>query len=348
VTIGSLAVNITANTERLTAGFNKARDMMGGFVNKMSAGAAAVTASFGAMLKGFESTGSQLHDMSVATGVSADQLSFLKYAAEQSGGSLELIGKAFKELQAKGVDPKLFTEIATRLASVKDPTLRAGEAIEWFGKRTGTAILPMLENLPALQQKFTELGGTFTDKMATAADTLGDAMGDLKLSLASVSNTIATQLAPVVTQATDYITSHIGIIREWINENPMLVKAIAATALGLTVVAPILYGISTAINVLKTSLAALTVVAALAEKHPVLLALTGAALLGTAAYQHFSAPSAPPTGTGASRSWTPDPTAKATAENTKAQVQLTKEQNDLLRQMAGGQNQVKLAVVGVR
>lgn len=233
---------------------------MGGFAQKMAAASAAVTASFGGMLKLFDSTGSELKDMSAATGISVENLSFLKYAAEQSSTSLGTITKAAKNLLQKGINPDQFLNIASSIAAVKDPTERAQAAFEVFGKKAGFAILPLLEDLPALKTRFEQLGGSFTDKMAKAADALGDSLGDLKLGLSNLTFAIAQQLAPAVTQFNNFVAEHMTSIRAWIAENGTLVKAIAFTAFGITVVTPIIYAMDKAVKVLTTSFTALNTV----------------------------------------------------------------------------------------
>jgi hypothetical protein len=209
-TIGSLAVNIVATTDKFIAGIHNAQGVLAGFVKKTSLAGAAVTAAFAGMLKKFESAGSQLFDLSKSTGLSVEKLSFLKFAAEQSGTSLSVMTKAARELQKDGIDPNKFEDIARSIAGITDPTKRAQAAFEAFGIRSGQALLPMLKDIPELQKRFQSLGGEFTTKMATAADSLGDSMGELRLVLSNIGHTIAAEVAPVVTDLTKFITDNVG------------------------------------------------------------------------------------------------------------------------------------------
>ena len=66
----------------------KAATVMGG----------AITASMGAMILSFGKTGSELHDLSLKTGMSVEALAGLKYAAEQTGQVLVMWKWLYAEL----------------------------------------------------------------------------------------------------------------------------------------------------------------------------------------------------------------------------------------------------------
>lgn len=249
-TIGSLAVNITAVTDKFVSGIRTARNTLSDFSGKVSLIAGGVTAAIGGMLSSFDSTGSELHDLSTQTGIAVEKLSFLKYAAEQSSAGLDTFVKATRVLQDKGMDPNKFGMIAKAIASIKDPTERAGLAIDWFGKKIGPALLPMINDLPELQRRFEQLGGAFTDKMAKSADALGDSLGDLKLALGTIRNEIAAALAPAVTKLTNLVAENMGGIRKWIAENESLVQIVAGTAAALTLLAPAMVTLSSAVTIL--------------------------------------------------------------------------------------------------
>jgi hypothetical protein len=229
--IGSLAVSLVANTEPFTKGLKRAQSMLGSFQSKLATIGGAL--GFSAMLKNFESVGSELHDLSAATGISVENLDFFKYAAEQSGASLENFTKAARELQSKGIDPNRFLEIASSIAAIENPTQRAQKAFGVFGKKAGAPLLAMLKDLPALRKRFEELGGAMTTEMADKADELGDSLGDVKRGLLNIANAIAFDLAPAVTKANTFLANHSGIIRQWITDNGDIVDALGFTALAI-------------------------------------------------------------------------------------------------------------------
>lgn len=284
--IGSLAVNIVAKTDQLINGLLKGRNALAKFTSGMSVlgsslagiGIARITASF-------EGLGSTLHDLSVSTGMSVEKLSFLKYAADQSGASIDSITKAAKELLDKGFDPNNFENVAASIAAIADPVQRAKAAIDIFGKKAALGLLPLINDLPALRQRFDELGGTFTGKMASAADAMGDSFGDAKLAIQGVVNTAMNELAPTIITISNLIAENLGGVREWIDNHQVLVTSIAAVVVGLTAAIPVLYGINTAIGVLTVSMKGLAIASAFLMKNPLIAAIVGVGLLGAAAYK---------------------------------------------------------------
>src|SRR4051812_28253390 len=111
-TIGSLQVNIVANTENFTKGIQSVQKMAKSLRQNIQFVGAAAGGALVGIFSMFESVGSQLHDLSEVTGINVEKLDFLKYAAEQSGAGLETLTKAARELQTKGIDPNRFEEIA--------------------------------------------------------------------------------------------------------------------------------------------------------------------------------------------------------------------------------------------
>jgi hypothetical protein len=202
---------------------------------RIGAAGAAMTAPFAASLKVFADTGSQLHDLSQRTGISVRSLSELKFAAEQSGASLEAIAMAARNMQQNGLDPRTFDEVAARIAAIQDPTQRAQAAFQAFGKTAGSELLPVLTDLESLRQKARDLGLTMSDEAAAKADALGDAMGALKSSVRAVVSAIGEALAPELTRLTDRLTMNTGKIVEWIGENKNLVVSLGAVAAAVTV-----------------------------------------------------------------------------------------------------------------
>jgi hypothetical protein len=323
--IGSLAVNIVAATDKFISGIHNAQGVLAGFVKKTSLAGAAVTAAFAGMLKKFESAGSQLFDLSKSTGLSVEKLSFLKFAAEQSGTSLSVMTKAARQLQKDGIDPNKFEQIARSIAGITDPTKRAQAAFEAFGIRSGQALLPMLKDIPELQKRFQSLGGEFTTKMATAADSLGDSMGELRLVLSNIGHTIAAEVAPAVTGLTKFITDNSAAVRTWISDHGTLIRNVAILAATLGTVVPALYAINTAISVVTKSIVGLRIAALAASSHPLIAALAVLAAGGVAAHSYF-------------KQATPSPNASS---------KQAQEQTAILRQIAS-QPSTQLKVAGVR
>src|SRR4051812_34551393 len=111
---GGAYVSLSTKDQGLSAGLSRAKDMLGGFAKGVAivgaATAAAAVGSIAVAVREFVSMGSALQDVSNRTGVSAENLSELQYAAEQSGASLEDVEKGLKRM-AKNGDKRTFDQV---------------------------------------------------------------------------------------------------------------------------------------------------------------------------------------------------------------------------------------------
>jgi hypothetical protein len=233
---------------------------------KLAGAGALITTPFVASLKVFADTGSALDDLSQRTGISVQALSELKFAAEQSGASLDTIGKAARAMQKNGLDPRTFDEVVSSIAAIENPTMRAQKAFEVFGTRAGSELLPMLENLAALRDQARNLGVTMDDQTAKSAARLDDAFAALKSSVTAIAVAIGAAVAPAVTTLTELITANMGTVIQWLKENGVLVAGVAALGAGLTVLGGILgaaglafAGVTTAVAALLTPVGAVAI-----------------------------------------------------------------------------------------
>ena len=136
----------------------------------MTAGGGGILAPLAGAVKMFADMGSELADMSARTGKSVGSLAELKFAAEQTGTSLEDVEKAIRMSQKNGLN---FDKVADRIAGIADPAERTRAALEAWGK-SGTALLPMLNDLKALKQEARDLNLVPTEQAVSAADKIGD------------------------------------------------------------------------------------------------------------------------------------------------------------------------------
>lgn len=224
-----------------------------------AAGSAVLVPLLG-MAKAFASAGDEIEKMSRRTGFAAQALSELRFAAEQSGitlsdlnlgltamarfsravseGSqaaasvLENIGISIDQF-AQSSPEERFKLLADGIASIADPTLRAGTALAIFG-RTGASLVPMIERgragIEAYQAMARELGITMTTRDATAAAALNDAMNRLSLQVRALIAQIGAALAPALVEIQERIAPVITTIIDWIKENRGLVITIAKVA----------------------------------------------------------------------------------------------------------------------
>ena len=226
------------------------------------AGTAAAGALFGAT-KYFSKFGDDIAKMSKRTGVSVEALSELSFVASQSGLEFETLENGIRKMQKSITDAGQGTKTAVdtlkelgvtfesikeltpesqlklfadKLAGIKDPTKKAGIAMELFG-RSGTALLPMFEQgaagIEKLQAEARKLGLTLSSQDALAAETLNDALDKLWRTVKMGYARIGQALAPVITDLSERMALVIGNISKWIKANPGLIKSIAYMAAGL-------------------------------------------------------------------------------------------------------------------
>lgn len=244
--------------DKLASGLKAAGRRLGGFalgVGKVSLAVAGVAAAAAiAATKIFTGMGSGLTDMSKRTGLSVEALSELKYAAEQTGSSAEglevgirkmqktisdaadggkeateaLADLALSYQQLRDLKPEdQFRVITSRLRTVTDPTERAAAALKVFGK-SGTALLPMAEDLDTLTARARELGLVMSAEDAAAADTLGDKLDDLWKVTKQGAFVVGSVLAPVVELLTDTLIRASVATSSWSRNGRGMVAAAAA------------------------------------------------------------------------------------------------------------------------
>lgn len=213
-------------------------------------GAAALTA-YSALFELSRSAsefGSEIFDASKKTGLSAETLSAMKFAADQSGASLEKITgglarfsktigdatdgskQAARDLEALGITPQeAINDLDAALGKVFQRIIEAPPGIERmtlaqraFG-RSGADLLPFLDSfdgdLAGLVKRARELGVTIDDEAAAAADEFGDQLDTLNAQLAGVGRTIGIELMPVFlewsTSLSEWLVRNRGEISAW-------------------------------------------------------------------------------------------------------------------------------------
>jgi hypothetical protein len=257
----------------------------------MMAAGGAILAPMAAMVKGFADVGSQLADMSARTGVAAETLSALGYAAGMTGTSIEDVEKALRKMQQNGMSTDQLGAIADQMAAIEDPAERTRFAIETFGK-SGAALIPMLSGgaagLAEFRAEAERLGLVMSSEDASAADALGDAMDRVTGALKGVALQIGAALAPVMTYLADTITGVVAQVVEFVRNNREMVVTVAAVAAGVVAVGAVITGLGGAVAAAGFALSGLasimgvvgTIAAAIAS--PIGLVVAGIAAAGAA------------------------------------------------------------------
>lgn len=237
----------------------------------ISAMGAAVTGPLVAAAHHFAASGDQLTKMSQRTGASVEALSQLRYAAGQSGTSIEDLETGLKHM-AKAIDgarqgskesvetltrlgitmdmlnvapDKQLELFADRLAAVQDPAERAALALKVFGK-SGTGLLPLFaegsSGIRELREEADALGLTIGAEQAQAATDLGDAWDRVTASIGGAVFAIGSSLAPILESVLAVVKDVTVSLGSWIRNNgdiaqQALLAGAALSALGVSVYA---------------------------------------------------------------------------------------------------------------
>lgn len=240
--VGELLVDVLARTSGLQKGLKKGQQSMQQFKKVAGNIAAGIAAAFSInairnMISDFAELGDMFDKMSQRTGVSVEALSGLKFAAEQSGASIETLEMGIRNMQRVLLDvqqgsstaattlsmlglsidnlqtmspEQQFLQMAQAIAGVEDPSRQAALAMELFG-RSGTQLLPMLQQgeagIEALMQEARRLGIVMSEEDAKAAADFTDAMNRLSSVFKGIATQVASVITPILTKLSNLFTS---------------------------------------------------------------------------------------------------------------------------------------------
>jgi hypothetical protein len=212
-----------------------------------SLGTAAVAGGIGLIVSGmsaaaasvwrFSEAAAGIDDIAQRTGASAEALSQLRYAAEQSGANLEAVEKGMRKLgdvttQAAGGSKSAaaalasvglsaerllampvedrFLAVAQGISQIQDPAAQASVAMDLLGK-SGADLVPMMADgaggIRALMAEADKLGMTISGEQAKAAAAFDDKWQGLVATLRNASNIIAVAVLPYLSQMIDMVMS---------------------------------------------------------------------------------------------------------------------------------------------
>ncbi len=163
--------------------------------------------------------GDELHNLSQRTGVSVEDLSRFKTAAEQAGVGLEGLAKAFKTLnvnkssalgdsqgasatlfQSLGIDPggstsKTILDIADKFSKMEDGAKKTAYANKLLGK-SGDELIPFFNQGREALEKFTAI---MDDNFAAAASHLNDDLIVMQANFTKLEVDALTPIIPAIT-----------------------------------------------------------------------------------------------------------------------------------------------------
>lgn len=255
--------------DQLTKPLNKAQKQLTEFGSsllgigaKVASMGAAITGGLAAAVMQFAKVGSDLNDMSVRTGISTTALVELGYAADMTGTDMETLEGGIRKMQKnlggigpeskvaaeslaamgiklgdlKGLSPEdQFQAIAERIGAIEDPSRRAAAAMAIFGK-SGTALLPMMEDIRALREEARELGIAPSPESIKAADMLGDTIDKVRKVVGAAFFEIGAAVAPMAQSILEGMLGAAKAVKKFVVENGAMIRTIATAAIGLMAV----------------------------------------------------------------------------------------------------------------
>jgi hypothetical protein len=298
---GKAFIELGANDTRLVRGLKAAQAKLRAFgaavqgvgLRMMAFGAAGL-APLTLAVKRFASAGDTLDKMSKRTGLSAEALSELGFAAEQSGANLEALEKGVRKMQQTildaaqgtktaqdafqalgltfeeldGLTPEeQFTLIGDRLDRIADPTTKAALAMEIFG-RAGTQLLPLLQGgaagMDALRRQARSLGLTVSTETAAKAALLTDTLNILRRVVKDLAFDVGAVLADAVINVANQITAATQAVNKWISEHKRLIVAAAGLGVATLLIGGALVGVGVGVQMLAFAFGGLAKVITLA------------------------------------------------------------------------------------
>jgi hypothetical protein len=217
--LDQLRADLKKVPSEVSSGLGKPFSGLMSSITPVTAAIAAATAAFAVGAKAvheFVSVGSQINDMAARTGMASDALQHMKFAADQTGTGLADVEKAARNFVKEGGNVKDFEAMGLAIASIQDPSERARQALDVFGK-SGTKLLPMFQEFKSLKASSASLGPILTDAEVKAADALGDSFSSLKESISRAMQQIGAALGPYLQDILDKLIGAISSFADTLN-----------------------------------------------------------------------------------------------------------------------------------
>lgn len=201
--LGNLVLDLSANVARLQADMGRASHVANRELSKISKAAGTVRNVLGGIGVGISVGGiarfaksaldmaDQLNAVSKRTGIAVEQLSALKFSAEQSGASFDALVPGLerfeKNLAAAGISGletiSMLLGLADQFAATEDPAKKLELAMRAFGRSAGPQMVEFLsqgrEAIEAQMRAAQESGRVLSGEAAAAADEFNGALGNL-------------------------------------------------------------------------------------------------------------------------------------------------------------------------
>jgi hypothetical protein len=251
--LGDLVVNLVADSSQFVKGLAQGQQALNAF-------AAAATAMAGAAVMKFIAVGDAMNDMRIRTGISAETLSGLSYAAKLSDTSMEALqgslvkmtkfteaaaggskdatdtlaklGLTVQRLKSLSPDQQ-FMAFADALNAIQDPGQRAVAAMAVFGKGVAGIDILLREGsagIAAFIEQNAAMGNVMNDQTAQAAADTADAIDSMTTAVQNAVVAIGAKLAPSVKLAATVVTALVTATGDF---GPVLGETIGVLGAGL-------------------------------------------------------------------------------------------------------------------
>jgi hypothetical protein len=179
-------------------------------------GAGLSVAAFARFVRSGIDVADQLNTISKRTGVAVEDLSVLKFAAEQTETNFEALTTGLQKFEVRlakaGISGNqtiaMLLGLADHFQKTEDPATRLSEAVAIFGKAAGPELVPFLSQGSAgineLIQRLRDMGGVITGETAKAADDFRDQIAALGTQLTAFAANLA---GPVLKSITDFFAA---------------------------------------------------------------------------------------------------------------------------------------------
>lgn len=277
-TIGTLAVNIVATTDKFISGLNNASGRLGKFVKSVGVvqGALAGLAAtgFAAVIKGAIDAGGALFDMSQKLKISTEALTALHFAATQLGASAGAVDSAISKMnvtlgkaiggsamaqaafQQLGINwdelvnipvDQQFLAVVDAINKIPTAAGQASAAQAIFGKgakELAGLIAAGTDEIIKFGDEAARTGAILSTEQAAALDDASDRMAAFSAQWQSMTQQLVATFAPAITIAMKGITESIKFLHSVVNTFQVLFLG------GLAAIEYSLYGIIKVMNIL--------------------------------------------------------------------------------------------------
>jgi hypothetical protein len=325
---GAAYIELTTRDSKLIKGLRRASQRLQAFGAsvramglKLVAAGGAIVAPLVGMVRHFADVGDKLNKMSIRTGVSAEALSEMGFAAEQTGADLDALGNALfrmrrrianaatgsgpavRALEALGLSAADLTRLtpdqqlkvlADALGKVENESLAAQYAFEILGDGA-KKLMPLLaegaDGIEALQAEARRLGLSVSTEDAQSAADYADAWNRLTRTMKAAAFAVGAALAPMLTELMGSVTRFVIGVINWVKQNKTLIvtifkiaAAVMAAGMALIALGAVISGFGAAIGAVVTVVGAIgTAIAILGKIIALLLTPIGLVIVAVGA-----------------------------------------------------------------